>query len=319
MADSVNAHTSVLNVTLAGANLTENFQNLILLIHTWIKAMGGIVQASSNGVVADLNDNVAVIADVVSASGVAAHTWIVYLMPSGWYLTLECNDGDATPREADHFGADTAGYDLTGLVTTAPPTAINPGNEWNRVNVDHIPTAVPATPMTVHRSVDSAGKGWFCCSIDGTTDGEFGIKHEIFPLPDNPTLPYAWYVDFNATGAFSVTRVTTSSNWRSHHINGVDLPSLAITSPATMMSTWTAGEADSTSEPVKTPMMVNSNTAGSNRAYGSAEDFRLGAINTPSNTVEDADPDLQRFVTIDNSWLMVESSQLPAGPSPLQL
>lgn len=317
MAASANTHTSTLNVALAGADLDENFQNMFLLMHQFLKDMGSVVLASSDGVTADLTDNVSVIADVVSAAGSVAHTWVVYQMTTGWFLLVECNDALATPRSCDHFGADGGGYDLTGLVVTDPPAAITPANQWNRININHIPTAVPATPMTVHSSVASNGQGWFCVSEDGTADGEFGLMHLVFPTPDSPNFPYAYFVDDLV--AFAITDLVTASNWRGHHVNGVDYANVTVTSPASLMNVRTSGVADTTSEPVKSPAMFHSNNTSVTRDFGTAVDIKFGASQMPSNIVEDADPDPQRFVTINNAWLMVESAALPGGPSPLDL
>ncbi len=319
MADTNNIHASELNNALAGANLTEQHQNGFLQAHACIKAAGNTVLASSDGVTADLTDNVAVIADVVSASGSVAHTWVVYQMTAGYFLTLESNDGDATPREVDFFGADAAGYTLTGLLITDRPVPVTAANEWNRVNIDLIPTAVPATNMTVHYNTVDTGEFWFIISIDGTQFAETMIYQPIFAQPDDPTYPYAFYYQNNAGGAALVTQINSNGNWRTHYINNVDVPSVVMSSPAEDMSTWTSGNANSTGEPVKAPMMFLTNTSGANRAFGSTDDIRIGGNLQPSQALETPDADTFRLVTIQSLWMMVEAADLNPTGDPLDL
>lgn len=318
MPASAYTYTSVLNTALAGANLTENFQNMFLLLHAFHKAIPGVsVVASSDGVTADASDNISVIADVVSASA-GARTWVVYSMPGGWYKCLECNDNASPPRDVSHYGADANGYVLGSPVTTAKPTATNVSNEWSHINVIHIPDT-SFNPFTVHYTTASNGSGWFCVSKNGTAVGELALMIPRTPGADTATLDYAHYLYYSASGAFDAANVTSDNNWRGHHTNNSRNHTLAITSPAGTMALVTGGLIHSTSEPVKCPVMVHVNSASQSRVYGTIPDLRLGGSQMGSNLIEADDEALQRYITIDSTWLMAQASQIPAGPSPLTL
>ena len=321
MAATARTHGSLLNTALPGADLTENYQNAVLLVHTLIKLAGGVVQASSDGVTADANDNISVIADIISDSGTNDHSWCVYLMPAGYYLCWEAHDGASPPRHLDFFGADAGGYDLTSPVITAKPTATTAANEWSYTSIDLVPTATPATPMTYHQNYTETGEFWLGISVDGTGYCETLIWQPVYSNPDNANFPYAFYFASGPTtssGAY-LSPLTSGSNYRGHAPSGVDYSSLSPISAASAMSNFPSGISHGNSQPPIVPLTLNSNNSGATRIYGTPDDIRVGPAAMSSNIVEDGDTDTYRRVTMGNLWVMVLASQLNAGPNFLDL
>lgn len=312
MVASNRIHTTVLNVALAGADLTENWQNAVLLLHQHLKDAGFTVQASSNSVTADGNDNIATIADLVSDSPGSAHSWIHYRAPTAagvWDLILDCNDGAATPQEVDWFGATSYNSDGT---TTNRPTAV--ANEWSRANIDLIPTVVPATPMKVHRGRCNDGEFWFGISINGSQDCESGIWMPIFVNGDlgvSDPYPYAWYNQVSASGAFSMGFVTNATNWRTHHNDNSDVSSVVVETLAASLSSLTNGLLNSNGKAPGLPIDFATNSATQARVLGRSQDIKAAPANIQQGLVEDGDTDSIRRVSIDDLWFVVQSAQLP--------
>ncbi len=314
MVASNRSAVSSLNTTLAGANLTENWQNAVLALHVFLKAAGYTVVQSSDSVTADTNDNVASIADIVSDSASNIHTWILYQAPAAvgpLFLILDCNDPDATPREIDWFGSPTTGYNVDGT-TADRPTPVVAANEWSRINIDLIPTAVPATPMRIHNTRYSDGELWWGISINGTNDFETGLWIPTFVNGEASAYQYAFYYVFAAAGAFSLSGgLGSATNWRSHHSDNTDHANADIVTLAELMSNWANGQSNASGAVPVNAIDFAHNSATQGRFMGRSQDVRAAPANTLAGGVEDGDGDAIRRLVVDDAWLVVQSSEIP--------
>lgn len=303
---------SSLNVAIPGVTLTENLQHAALLVHTTLKAAGWTVITSSNGVVANASDNIATIADVVSAAPGVAHSWVRYQAPAAlgnWQLVMDCNDPDATKREVDFFGAPS--YNTNGTITNRPTPVVG-GNEWSRINIDLIPSGT-FVAMSSHVIRFSDGEVFIGLSVNGT-----GFMETILWIPalkggDDPlgVYPYAFYYNHNASGASQTSQITSTTNWRTNHTDGSAITSIGIETPANSMSLWTSALSTASNRPAICPVDFVQSAAATARYVGRSEDIRFGGNLLPVNTVEDGDLDAIRRVGIRGMWLVVQSAQLP--------
>ncbi len=314
MVASNRTHLSAFNAALAGADLAENYQNAFIFVHTQLKLAGFTVEFSSDGVTADATDNVAVIADVVSAAPGNPHTWVQYDPPAisgDWKLILDSNDAAAPARELEYFATSSSGYNADGT-TSDRPTPITAAHEWSRINIDLIPTAV-LQPMSLHVTRASDGEIVLGISINGTGFCETGIWFALPKDGDDPTnaYDYAWYAESDAAGAFVNTAIATAASWRTHHPDNNDVTSMDVETPALAMSSWASGQSNASGDVPVCPIDMITNSATLGRVVGRSEDHRMAPANVTQSIVEDGDTDVQRRVIWDDLWVVVQSSALP--------
>ncbi len=314
MVASNRTHVSTFNNAMAGASLSINWQNAVLFVHQQLKLAGFTVDFSSNGVTADATDNISTVADIVSAAATNPHTWVQYDPPAimgDWKLILDCNDPDATPREVDWFATSSSGYNADGDINDRP-TPVTSTHEWNRINVDLVPSAI-FQPMSMHATRASDGEILIGLSVDGSLAVGTAIWIVAPKNGDDPTnaYDYGFYFSFFATGALQITQLQSNLNWRGHAPDNNDRNTLDLETPAIAMGTFTLGVSNASGDIPVCPIDWIHSSGTISGISGRSEDHRMAPATVPQSIVEDGDTDAQRRLMWDNLWVVVQSSALP--------
>lgn len=305
---------SNLNVIVAGADADEQFQNIILELHTWFKAAGWTVLGSSDSVTADTSDNISVIGDIVSDTAGNAHTWIAYRSPSGFLgvgenieVVIDCVNVSSPTISIDIFASSGALSVFTNelLRPTGP-------DEWGRVAVNMNPlSSFVGKKMHMGRSAD--GEFWFGSSLDsGVAIMEEAMWFTKTVGGDSSEFQYAFYALIGTGAAFNQGNLAASSRWHTHN-PGDGAPVVAVNwrSPAQDWSNWTNGLANLSNEAGVASMDLSVNNGTQGRYVGRVRDIKVLPAQLTPGEVEDGDTDTVRRVAVDGLWFLVEASQLP--------
>lgn len=315
-----------LNYSIVGANANAQFQDSILRlkqgligqnttdINSVATALGAwTVVGSSNGTVANTSDNWATSADIVSASGAVAHSWIVIQSPDMGmlggriWLIIDCNDGAGTVQDFELIMCSDQ-PDLTTPVTTARPTATNEvamGEQvWQL-------SAFAAKSFHFWRT--TIGEFIAVMSTDGTLIPESGI---VFWRCDNGEAgvqyPFFCYREHltSGLGAFTASNLATSGNidgfWQDKtpltavmNMNGPGGPGGNTT------SNWTNGRSNINNGVPDFPLAMTWNSATEAAIPGYIPDIRLSASSVPNNETNNADTDAIVRTTVGQLLLPV--------------
>lgn len=283
---------------------------------------GWTVIASSNGVVANLNDNWNSSADIVFASA-GARSWIVMRSPVGWLpgtdqveLCMECNNSspDATPQQMQSFFAANPFFDVTTPVTTARPTS---GNETaaNSSGDDVIPwTGVLTGRWTSWYS--SRGDVVFGVKPQGVLQWRhFQVLTANTDVNGGGTGSYRFGFfsrSSSSTGVLTASDINNGNNWR-----GIAPDSVSTDSPqgeSTVYggaAVWASG-LDVGGVTVSSPIDLYSNSPSRGRSLGTVVDFYAGPQNLPNGELDDAETlQVLRRQFFDSTWLYVPTALLP--------
>lgn len=321
---------SNIDIVLGGVDAGEQYQNILYQFHVLLLAAGWTVVFTSNGSVADGNDNIGGPSDIVWGTEASqAHSYAVYQSPGGYgqnggtcYFMWNADVAAATtnPQQVDFYTlVDPESYSLAGSPLTTRPVPSTPINEDNRLNIPLKPGST-FVPHHLHTWRNSRGEFLFMVSIDGTTIVE-SIVWAISPDGAEGINDFTIFIDNVNTGngVLDANRLASAALYMSHWIDGtVQDANPQFVSIITSMSTWSAGLSSFSTNPVSGPADYVVDNATNARYFGRVVDLRFTSENLPPGTLDDSDAvdpggEPNRMMSVLSMLLPTDRTQAAGG------
>jgi hypothetical protein len=312
------------------ADLTEMYGNAFLELHTMLKLAGWTVQAScgkagGGALVADLNDNIGLVADVVPATAPTPHTWAIYEMPAGWIAggTFQLGLDTRAGGKIHVWLSGNQPFNLGAPVTTAIPTSPT-GHRNTFTGTDGFLPDTVLVNAKCHSGYNDAGDFWFCSSKDAGASVQAGMyfftpDRTLTPAnggPDHTDWAFMYYHHFYTfvPGVFAWPAHGDSNQTRGAHFDGSAFYAWKFYSSSAEVSNWVGGISAGSSKVHSAAMdhWIDVNTVGAGRWLGKAVDVRTVAAGAPINGVDNAEAgDTFRYISFSGLFLPVRATQLP--------
>lgn len=264
-----------------------------------VVAAGAVIEASSNGSVADASDNLASAADCIyGTAGSQPLAYFVARFPTGYgnpngaqfRLLVVANNAnsDTTPQTIDIYAA-YGTYSLAGTPTQNRPTTA--ASEVSRTGITLIPwTAATTGYFSTWRTSD--GDIIFAVKDSSTDlfDVAILVNAESSGIGSNTAMVYA------VSGSTSLTSgLANGSNWRAFNDSGTAIVTgFAVQNSMWGAASWTNGHEGALGYLVATEIDLMTSSAGaSGRYFGRWSDVRGNPPGIAFNQRDSTDTDTQ--------------------------
>lgn len=320
------------NVFTDQTDLTLQFQEVLIAIKQTFVAAGWTVRSSSNGVVADTNDNWNTTADIAfgtwnyttRAALTGAASWIVLRAPASFVaagggpldVLLSVND-NTVPYQIAPLQLCSDGYDLLGTTAALPGrTAANETTQLTSPNFNVLPW-------------DEQTNGRWTSWYTSRGDIMFGVKQS-----GNESFQMFWFLGSNENsdgggngsfrwyyGGASLNSGTTnvlsnpyssSLNWRGHLTDGTDIAPILLSEVSNLASIHNGIDESGQMRFIETRPFITS--AANVRDLGSlmGGDVAVGLEPQPFGVMDDTeDQQTLRRVYINGFWVYWPTASLP--------